>query len=164
MSLINLKFKIPSLQILTCCSFALLLSCQSHEQKADSAFEILKHEKEFSHDSLLIQSELDLQATTTEVVHKAVIMSEWELFKNNFEKKTNANDQKIHQLSKLNGVSDRTQKRINNLKQENNDLRKSLNEYREAEKVRWETFKTEMMHNINTIEIELKDISLNSKK
>jgi len=59
----------------------------------------------------------------------------------------------------MKNTGDKTLKFLNKLNEENNDLRRAIDDYKEAEKVRWENFKTSLDHDINTIEIELKDVN-----
>ena len=54
--------------------------------------------------------------------------------------------------------------KLDNIEKDNNDLRRKIDEYDEEMKVKWENFKVKMNHDANEISIELKNISLSSKK
>lgn len=148
-----------------CGLFVLLAcSCQSPEKQADSAFDILKQKKEMRSDSTYLENIHNPETLTTTLIQKIEIQDEWQKFKTSSEKKISANDQKIDQITKMKNVTAKTIKQTSRLKTENNDFRRMLDNYKEEEKVRWENFKTSLDHDINTVEIELKDLSINTKK
>ena len=55
-------------------------------------------------------------------------------------------------------------RKVKNLEQDNNELRKKIDEYFEDEKTKWESFKVSMNHNANQINIELNSIKIKNKK
>ena len=145
------------------------VSCESHEPKSD-AFEKVKEAK-------LASSEKKTQAkgiisdpakTETEIpsaiLPKNEIRVEWDNFKTEMENKFLGNETKIRQIKSKANTNTKQLKQVAGLEKENNDLRRQMDEYNEEVKARWETFKVKMNHDANEIGIELKDITVNSKK
>lgn len=154
-----------TLMIVACCfSLQILTSCQSHEQKIDDAFEIVKQEKLISKDSVLDSVEIILETKKIEQVKIIDNVDDWSKFKTETEKKIITNEKKIKELKSIPNTDSKLLKKITNLEKDNNDLRKKMNVYKEEQKVQWENFKTMMNHDVNEIDIELKDISLNNNK
>lgn len=159
----QITFKSCLLTITSGILFLGSISCKSPEQHADSAFDILKQKKETKSDSIYVEKIINQEPPKIESIEKQEIQDEWSKFRSSTDKKIKANDLKIEQISKMKNADDKVLKHLNNLKTENNELRRNIDDYKEEEKVRWENFKTTTDHNINVIEIELKDISINTK-
>ncbi len=152
------------LRILSFCFFtAALLSCESHEQKADDAFEHVKEEKKIAKDSFTTKQEIPKETKLPEPAKKVETLDDWSKFKMDLEKKILTNETNVKTLKELPGASSKTLRKVSNLEQENNELRNQLEQYTEDAKVRLEKFKTQTNHDVNQIGIELKDILVNNK-
>lgn len=145
-------------------SATILISCESHEQKADDAFELVKEEKMLSSD-INIDSPIVIQESIkTDLVKKNDSPDEWTLFKVETEKKIFSNESKIKEIKGIPNADTKLFRRVASLEKDNNDLRIKMDEYKGEEKARWENFKTMVNHDANEIGIELKDIKINNKK
>ena len=80
------------------------------------------------------------------------------------EKKILSNENKINQIKSIPGANAKLLRNVAGLEKDNNDLKRMMDEYNEEIKVKWENFKTKMTHNVNEIDIELKDLAINNKK
>ncbi|MBI3235532.1 MAG: hypothetical protein HYZ42_16080 [Bacteroidetes bacterium] len=85
---------------------------------------------------------------------------EWSLFQLETEKKIEANKATIKAMRELPNAGDKLIKRITKLERDNNALMREMDEYKEDVKVRWENFKLTLNHDVNQIQIELKDLSV----
>lgn len=148
-----------------CTSAMILVSCQSHEQEPDQAFEQVKEEKMFSNknDSDSIIKKIIKEPKKLESALKNENLDEWTTFKMETEKKIRSNENKIKEIKSTPNTDSKLLRAVINLEKDNNDLRKQMDEYKEEMKVKWENFKTKMNHDINEIGIELKDIKINNK-
>ncbi len=138
-------------------------ACESHERKVDDAFERVKEAKRDFVDTAAICVN-DNKPGKTRVIIKNEITDEWTVFRNETEKKIKLSESKITELkAKRNstGNASKFDKQIARLEQKNNDLRKQMNDYNEEVKAKWVNFKVEMNHDIEEIEIELKDVTIN---
>jgi len=154
------------LRIVTVCfSVMILVSCESHEQNTDNAFEQVKEEKMISNenDSDSVIKEIIEEPKKLESAMKNENPDEWTKFKIETEKKIRANENKIKEIKGIPNADSKLLRTIISLEKDNNDLRKQMDEYYEEMKVKWENFKTKINHNINEIGIQLKDIKINNK-
>lgn len=142
----------------------ILFSCESHEQKADEAFDLVKEEKMLSKDSSLKQREIIEEPEKKEILKINQNMDEWTKFKTNIEKKILKNEDKIKVIKNVPNANTKLLRQVTNLEKENNDLRRQMNEYNEEVKLRWENFKLKINHDANEIDIELKDLTINNVK
>lgn len=131
--------------------FILLISCVSHEQKAD-AFEHVKNGKE---NPTIITHDIDDKSK--EVLPETY--DAWTSFKTQAELKIRANETKIKNIKKSSNVDDKILSKVFDLEEDNNKLRKDIDTYKEEEKLNFETFKTKLNHDANEIDIELKDMA-----
>lgn len=141
-----------------------IVSCESHERKADDAFDRVKEAKRDFVDTAAICIN-EPKSGKTRVIIKNEIIDEWILFKNETEKKIKLSEAKIVELKKRRNLTEsksKFDKQIVRLEQKNNDLRKKMNDYNEEVKAKWANFKAEMNHDIDEIEIELKDVAINN--
>jgi len=145
----------------TCFYLFILVSCESHEQKADDAFDIVKAEKLRIKDTIVIENKIP--ETSTKVFSVKEIESDWSKFKNEIEKKIFLNENIIKEIKSNPNVNAKLLKKVTSLEQDNNELRKKMDQYKEEVEVMWENFKTEINHSVNDIGIELKDITVNTK-
>ncbi|OFY84766.1 MAG: hypothetical protein A3F72_05775 [Bacteroidetes bacterium RIFCSPLOWO2_12_FULL_35_15] len=143
----------------------ILVSCESHEQNTDNAFEQVKEEKMISNenDSDSVIKEIIEEPKKLESAMKNENPDEWTKFKIETEKKIRANENKIKEIKGIPNADSKLLRTIISLEKDNNDLRKQMDEYYEEMKVKWENFKTKINHNINEIGIQLKDIKINNK-
>lgn len=151
-----------SISILSCFCGILVISCESHEQKADHAFELVKEEKMMFPDSANIDQEIIEEPTKVAFVKKNETLDEWNIFRVEVEKKIRTNELAIKEIKNMSNADLKLLKKMTSIEQDNNDVIKKMDEYKEEEKVRWENFKTTINHNTQEISIELKDIKLNN--
>ena len=155
----NLNFTI----ITGCLLIMGLVSCESHEQKADEAFDMVKEEKKLTKDTPLTIQDITVEEKKPEVIKEKEHLSDWDKFKSETEKKIQLNESLIKEIKGKPNANSKLLKNMISLEKDNNDLRKNMDQYKEEVKVMWENFKTKMNHDVNEIEIELKDIKLNNK-
>ena len=150
--------------IIGCSLLTGVVSCESHEQKADEAFEMVKEEKKLTKDTLLTIQDITVEEKKTDVVKEKEHLTEWDKFKSETEKKILLNEDLIKEIKGKSNANAKLLKTMVSLEKDNNDLRKNMDQYKEEVKVMWENFKTKMNHDVNEIHIELKDIKLNNVK
>jgi hypothetical protein len=139
-----------------------LVACESHEQKADDAFENVKEKKAMMKDS--VTKELVPDSVKTEPLKEIERPDEWTQFKTETEKKIASNEIKIKKIKSIHNANAKLMKQVMSLEKDNNELRKEMDVYKEEVKVMWENFKTKINHDVNEISIELKDLTINNKK
>lgn len=151
--------------VAVCFSVMILVSCESHEQESDDAFEQVKEEK-------MISNENNSDSVIKEIIEEPKILKsamknenldEWTKFKIETEKKIHTNENKIKEIKGIPNTDSKLIRTLLSLEKDNNDLRKQMDEYQEEIKVKWENFKTKINHDVNEIGIELKDIKINNK-
>jgi hypothetical protein len=152
-----------------CFSILFFTSCQSHEQKADDAFEQVKQEKsEHVLVPVVAQEVIEVpkkaEPEKIEQDKKIDYPDEWSKFKSEMEKKIILNELKIKEIKVMPNANSKLLKKVLRLEEDNNALRKDMNDYNEEAKTKWETFKASISHNVNEIDIELKDFTKNNKK
>ena len=147
-----------------CLSAMILISCGSHEQKPDDAFDRVKKERMISNDSNFVSKEIIQESMKTELVKKTENLDEWTKFKIEAEKKIHMNEKKIKEIRSLPNVNASLLRKVAILEKDNNDQRMRIDKYNEEVKVKWEMFKASMNHNVNEIGIELNAMKLNNKK
>ena len=164
MKRINLKVNFISVIITSCISVIILTSCGSHAPKQDDAFDQVKKVRMLSNDSNFTSKEIMKESMKTEPVKKIEKPDEWTAFKNEMEKKIHQNEKKISEIKSLPEANAGLNKKLQILEKENDNLRIAMDQYIEEVKVKWETFKTSMNHNVNEIDIELDALKTNNKK
>jgi len=151
--------------IISCCfSLIVFVSCESPEQKTDNAFELVKEEKMMAKDSFIVEKEINKVPTKVEVVIKNESVDEWKKFKFETEKKILVNENKIKEIKGIPDSNTKLYRQVTTLEKNNNDLRKQMDEFNEEMKVKWESFKVKINHDVNEIGIELQDLQVNNKK
>jgi len=158
------KLNFPAKLISVFSLVVILASCESREQKPDDAFEHVKEEKMISKDTTSVSKEIVDEPIKKEPIKKIENIDEWTKFKMETEKKIVANEKKIKQIKEIPNSNSKLLRKVTGLEQDNNDLRKQMDEYNEEVKLKWENFKMTMNHNVNEIDIELKDLTVNNKK
>lgn len=141
--------------LLALCTSIVLVACQSHEQKADDTFEYVRKEKRANDSITAVVEAIIVEKTKPKVVTVITEIDEWTRFKNEVEKKIIMNETKIKQLKNKLNSSSKSTKKITTIENENNDLMKKMEEYKEEEKVKRENFKTDFNHQVNSIGIDL---------
>jgi len=141
-----------------------LIACESHEQKADDAFENVKAQKLMMKDTIDVMKTPTPDSVKTEQLKKVERPDEWTKFKTETENKIAANEIRIKKIKGIPNANAKLMKQVMSLEKDNNDLRKEMDEYKEEVKVMWESFKTKINHDVNVISIELKDLNVNNKK
>lgn len=151
--------------IISCCfSLLIFVSCESPEQKTDDAFELVKEEKMMAKDSFNPQKEATKVTTKVEIITKNESIDEWKKFKLETEKRIVMNENKIKEIKGIPDSNPKLYRKVTTLEKNNNDLRKQMDEYNEEMKLKWESFKVKINHDVNEIGIELQDITVNNKK
>ena len=154
-----MKAKGKSIIITSFLSLTILCSCQSHEQKANDAFEDFKEDKMNITDTIIIEkliSAPENQITKTEKI------SEFEKFKKEIEKKIISNENKIKIIKLTPNPNSKLFKRVLSLENDNKNLKIQFDLYQEELKKNFETFKNKINLDANEINSEL--IKLSSEK
>lgn len=154
-------------RIVTVCLFVVIMvSCDSHEEETDNAFEQVKEEK-------MISNENDSDSVIQEIIEepkklvsamKTKKLDDWTKFKLETEKKISGNENKIQNIKNIPNVDFKLLRKIASLEKDNNELRIQMDKFNLEVKMKWENFKTTINHDVNEIEIELKDLAKNNKK
>lgn len=159
-----------------CLSAILFIACESHEQKADDAFERVKEEKQIDQDSggadvvmqqPIIQEVKIPEAASLEVKKpdiKVIYQDDWAKFRAETEKKILINEGKIKVIKSTPGTSAKMLEELSSKEKDYNDLRRKLDEYSEEMKEALGKFKVKMNHEVNEISIDLNDLTVNNKK
>lgn len=150
-----MKINSTLILITSCLLIFLLVSCESKEQKNDSAYDRFKKEKMQPKDST---EELVQITKTTMPVSKIKHQDEWSLFKLEIENKILKNEARIKEIKSTPNTNAKLLKKVTLLEKDNNDLRQQMIEYNDEAKAKWESFKTTINHNANEIDMELKDM------
>ena len=165
----TLQTTIVSTLIIACLSVVLIVSCKSHEQKTDDAFEQVKEEKKLINDSDKINNAMVVEKSKAVPdsgkiipVTKKAIPDERTQFNIEMAKKIQTNQNKIEQMKALPNAG--MNRKVTSLEKDNNNLIIKLDEYNKDEKLKWELFKANINQDVNEIGIELKTININNKK
>lgn len=138
-----------------CFSIIIFVSCESKE-KPNEAFEEFKEDKIVTNDSIQLQTQNAEEIKTIVPPEKST--SEWLLYKNETERKIQANEKKIRELRTIPNQNMKLLVKINHLEKQNTGLRTKLDEYEKEVKQRWEEFKTNMNADLAGISDELKEM------
>ncbi|MDO8999645.1 MAG: hypothetical protein Q7W45_07770 [Bacteroidota bacterium] len=147
-------------------SFIILLifSCESHEKKADDAFDQFKEEKKILHDSEILTNEI-IPAEKKEITVKKVDKTDdWTKLKNEIDKRTQTIENSISRIKSDGATDSKTLKKLTYLEDENNKLKKQLDEYIISMKLKLEQFKTKIIQDTQDLEAELKVVVISNKK
>ena len=158
------KIFFTSIYTIYCLMLAILFSCEQKEQKVDDAFEMVKVEKMLSNDSDVVDNAMVPESSKTKELKCKINVDEWTIFKIETEKKILNNEKIIKKIKDISKANSNLLRKVINIEKSNNDLRNQMNDYNEEVKLKWEKFKTAINHDVNEIEIELKDIAINNKK
>ncbi len=156
----NLIFKL----ITGCFSFLLISSCESHEKKADDAFDQFKEEKQLIHDTEMRKNEIVPNVVKETVIKKNENLDDWTKLKNEIEKRIQVNENLIKRIKNNTATDSKMLKRITRLEDDNNNLKKLIDEYIIDMKLKLEQFKTKINQDTQELETELKDLTISNKK
>jgi len=161
-----------SLKIIAIATLAIVfVQCESHEQKADTAFESYKNDKTSIDMLTTMISETELTNDTmkkipeinTELkkqVRNQTLTTEWSIYKTECENKIKENEKLIKQTTKLLKSDEKSLRRIANLEKENNDIKKEIVDYEEEMKLSLAGFKSKMNKATFDIKNQLNEISI----
>jgi hypothetical protein len=148
-----------------CFAVLILYSCESHVKKADDDFSLYKENKMQSQETISTTKEItqapkkiDQEPKRADQVRKNESPDEWTLFKRVTDKRIQANEKKIEALRNNPTENAKVLKKVSALEKDNNNLRSQMDEYNEKMKVSFDKFKTTINHDVDEIDIKLKDI------
>ena len=162
-----------TLKITALCFLSLaIVSCESHEQKADEAFERVKEDKLATKDDdtgtiipvETVATETTVELAKPEIVIKTINTDEWSKFKLELDKKILAGETKIKAIKATPNANSDLISDLTGLEKDFNDLRSKMDEYNEEMKVELGKFRVKMNHEVNVIAIELNDKVNKNKK
>lgn len=140
-----------------------VVSCESHEQPAESAFEKVRREKLIKLDSAARVAEEQEHIEPVENSLTVQIEDSWTYFKLETGKSLDKNDRSILKLKRLPDLSVSTFKKATVLEYENNELRIRLNEFTDSEKEKQEKFKSNMKEDLEQIRFDIDVLKLKYK-
>ncbi len=129
--------------------FVFSLSCESREQKPSEAFDLVKKTKLEKSDSALSVPILPEAAINTKPP------GDWEIFTTTMNAIIQKNERKVKEAKGIPNQNGKTLGEIIRFEKANNELRGRMNEYHEAEKLRLEKFKSEMLKEGENLRISL---------
>jgi hypothetical protein len=129
-------------------------ACQSHEQKANDAFEAVKEGKLSASNN--IEKRSPTETAVNQSAKKPFVLNEWDQYKIEIEAKLVDNEIKIRKLKSKEGVEAKLFKKINALEKENTLMRLQMNEFNSETNNRLEKFKSEMNDQLKSIAEEIK--------
>lgn len=133
----NFKSKIIAI-FLICTSAVMFVSCESKEQSSDFAYDRVKEEKMMSNDNLnyedgiAIDSNSKIQETkfiSPQIYSKKTNIDQWIKFKTETENKLLSNERQIQKIKNNTNSNAKQLKKALNLEEDNNDLKKQLDEF-----------------------------------
>ncbi len=141
------------------CILVFLSACESHEQKADEAFDRVKEEKrvEMNNPVKSIDSVPPVEKIKIKSTNKN--LDEWMQFKNEMEKVIAKNEIKIKEIRKQSNSNAKTFRKLAGLEKDNNDLLKQMNEYQIEIESRWKNFKIQLTNDQLKINGALEDLT-----
>lgn len=158
--MINIRF--VAIVIVGCVSFLIFATCESHEQRADEAFEQVKAEKKSNKEIVFIENKPG-EGEINDASKKYDNQDDWTLFKADVERKIQANAVKIKEIKGTPNVTSSMYKKAATLEKENNNLKIQMDEYKADEKLNWDKFKIKINYEGTDIGIKLKAIALDNK-
>lgn len=150
----NLNF--TSIIILAWFSIIILVSCESHEQKADVAFERVKEEKMMPQDSVISDKK--------EVIKVNENIDEWSKFNIEIENKIIFNENKIKKIRSIPNTNAELLRKVTFLEKDNNDLRVRMAKYNEEVEEKWVNFREKMNHDVDELSKSFKDLPIKNDK
>lgn len=142
----------------------ILISCESHDQRPDNAFESFKQNKILTKDCVLVSQITPQVPDKIEIGHKKEIKNEWEIFETEISKKILSNENKIKEMRDIPDANAKLIKKIASLEKKNNGMRRVIIDYPEEVRVKREEFKTNTREELKAIDVKLKELAVNRKK
>jgi len=130
-------------------------SCSSAEEKSDEAYENAKLSKEYTDDSLVMETEEKLVPLLATKPMKVVVVDPLTNYMKEVEKELKLNERMILDLRKMNNPSSKENKRISSLEKDNLELQTRIVEYRLKASEDLEKFKLEMKTDMIELSEEL---------
>jgi hypothetical protein len=130
-------------------------ACQSHEQKANDAFENVKEGKISASNNIVETNPIEPVANQS--IKKTISLNEWEQYKIEIEARLIDNEINIRKLKSQDGVEAKHFKKINAIEKENTLMRLKMNEFNSETNNRLEKFKSEMNAQIKAIAADIKE-------
>lgn len=135
------------------------ISCHSIEEKTDSAYEDAKESKEFTDDSLDMETEAELVPLLKTKPMKVVVVDPWTNYSKEIEKEIKANEKIIADLRISSGSNAKEFKKIAGLEKSNQELQSKLIEYKQMLDADMEKFKSDMRSDLIELEQDFKELS-----
>jgi hypothetical protein len=156
----NINNEIPVFFLL----FSLFIfSCQSTEEKTDHAFEDAKLSKEFTDDSLDMETEAELVPLLATKPMKVVVVDSWINYSKEIEKEIKANESRIAELRTSSSSNVKTFKRIASLESINLNLNKRMIDYDMEAKADLERFKSKLKADMLVLNADINQLSISIK-
>lgn len=141
-----------------------IVSCTSHEQKNDAAFDRVKEKKQITNDSTIVNNAMTKQIVKTKSIAVSVKSDDRTDFKNETSKLILNNEEKIKEIRTIPDPSGAMYRKVSGLEKENDNLSILLDQYNKEEELKWVIFKTSMYQQVNDIKVELKTIKIKNSK
>jgi len=145
---------------LVCISLSItFVSCESHEQKADEAFNDFRDKKTKTIDSVIVYRDTS-KTVITKPDKKLEKIEECVKFKNDLEEKVKLNDITIKKIKAYQDLNPKSFRKIANLEFVNSQLLKQISDYQEEAKKNWLLFEEKLTKEAKDLDIELKKYKL----
>ncbi len=171
-----MKTKLTLILIATNVCLICLVSCHSNEDSQYHAMEpvsneivsknsiLRNNEKTVKKDSLVTPKKVVRIVKKTEQVQQKGDIDSWGSFRMETEMKIEANEKNIKMMQETPNASAKMIRKLKRLQKDNDNLKKKITEYDEEMKIAREKFKDKINQDVNNIDNELKDLTVNSKK
>ncbi len=133
------------------------ISCHSVEEETDSAFEEAKESKEFTDDSLDMETEAELVPLLKTKPMKVVVVDPWTNYSKEIEMEIKANEKMINDLRNASGSDVKEFKKIAALEKTNLEFQTRMSDYKIEADADLEKFKSELMVDMVELNLKLKD-------
>ena len=139
-----------------------LASCESHEQKADEAFNQFKDQKMAAKDTIKVSKDTTvIVVENNQPLKKYEKIDEDEKFNKAIQASVRANELIIKKLKTTPNMSIKTLKKIVNLEEANSNFAKQLSDYDEEAKKNRKVFEEKIKQEVSELEANLKILNLN---
>jgi len=145
--------------------FGFIMSCESHGDEGENAFESFQESRLMTGDSASINS---VEETIEEpiIAHrkdKKEILNEWAQFNVDMEKKLAANENRIVEIKEIPHLSVDAFDKVTALESDNHGMRLELYDYIEVNPERHEKFKIKYAEGINSIKADLDELKIKAQ-
>jgi hypothetical protein len=141
---------------------AIFVSCKPSTKEGE--------EERVAHENVQ-EAEENVQETQEDLAEakKQANAEEWQSFKNDMNTIIDKNDAKIAELKKEiknsgKAANDEREKKVDALKEKNEELKIKMKAYKNDANSDWQSFKREFNHDMNELGNSLKDLTVNNKK